>query len=66
MAGSIVAVGDGVQAWNAGDRVCANFAIDHVAGPSYYTLLHAHAYTKAACMHQATSHPRSAQRGSAD
>jgi NADPH:quinone reductase-like Zn-dependent oxidoreductase len=27
MAGTIVAVGDGVQNWKQGDRVCANFAV---------------------------------------
>ncbi|KAI0919452.1 hypothetical protein AcW1_003306 [Taiwanofungus camphoratus] len=32
MAGEILAVGDEVRGWNVGDRVCANFAIDHIFG----------------------------------
>ncbi|KAF8075253.1 alcohol dehydrogenase superfamily protein [Lyophyllum atratum] len=32
MAGEIVAVGVDVQGWQAGDRVCANFATDHIHG----------------------------------
>ena len=32
MAGEIVAVGEDVTGWRAGDRVCANFAVDHIAG----------------------------------
>ncbi|KAG7086562.1 hypothetical protein E1B28_002510 [Marasmius oreades] len=32
MAGEIVAVGEDVKGWKKGDRVCANFAADHVHG----------------------------------
>ncbi|KAF9029347.1 alcohol dehydrogenase superfamily protein [Hymenopellis radicata] len=32
MAGEILAVGDVVTKWKVGDRVCANFALDHVHG----------------------------------
>jgi NADPH:quinone reductase-like Zn-dependent oxidoreductase len=32
MAGTVAAVGDGVKSFAVGDRVCANFAIDHIAG----------------------------------
>lgn len=32
MAGEIVAVGDDVKGWKVGDRVCANFALDHIYG----------------------------------
>lgn len=32
MAGEVVAVGKGVKRFNLSDRVCANFALDHVAG----------------------------------
>ncbi|KAK7049353.1 hypothetical protein VNI00_005954 [Paramarasmius palmivorus] len=32
MAGEIIAVGEDVKGWKVGDRVCANFAADHVAG----------------------------------
>ncbi|KAH9941007.1 NAD-P-binding protein [Amylocystis lapponica] len=32
MAGEILAVGDEVKHWKAGDRVCANFAVDHLYG----------------------------------
>lgn len=32
MAGTIVAVGDSPRGWAVGDRVCANFALDHVDG----------------------------------
>ncbi|EMD30916.1 hypothetical protein CERSUDRAFT_120256 [Gelatoporia subvermispora B] len=32
MAGEIVAVGDAVKDWAVGDRVCANFATDHIFG----------------------------------
>lgn len=32
MAGEIVAIGDDVKGWKAGDRVCANFATDHIHG----------------------------------
>lgn len=33
MAGEVVAVGDAVKTWRAGDRVCANFSLDHLQGP---------------------------------
>lgn len=32
MAGEIVAAGDDVKGWKVGDRVCANFALDHIHG----------------------------------
>jgi NADPH:quinone reductase-like Zn-dependent oxidoreductase len=32
MAGTIVSVGDSVRTWKEGDRVCANFALDHLDG----------------------------------
>ena len=32
MAGEIVAVGAEVKGWSVGDRVCANFATDHIFG----------------------------------
>ncbi|KAF8998122.1 alcohol dehydrogenase superfamily protein [Cyathus striatus] len=32
MAGEIVAVGDDVKDWKVGDRVCANFVVDHIFG----------------------------------
>ncbi|KAI0365042.1 NAD-P-binding protein [Pilatotrama ljubarskyi] len=32
MAGEVVALGNDVKSWKAGDRVCANFATDHVFG----------------------------------
>ncbi|KAK7019162.1 hypothetical protein VNI00_018194 [Paramarasmius palmivorus] len=32
MAGEIVAIGQDVKGWKIGDRVCANFYADHVAG----------------------------------
>ncbi|EMD30920.1 hypothetical protein CERSUDRAFT_89624 [Gelatoporia subvermispora B] len=32
MAGEILAVGDAVRGWAVGDRVCANFATDHIFG----------------------------------
>ncbi|EMD34895.1 hypothetical protein CERSUDRAFT_54054 [Gelatoporia subvermispora B] len=32
MGGEILAVGDGVKGWAPGDRVCANFATDHIFG----------------------------------
>jgi NADPH:quinone reductase-like Zn-dependent oxidoreductase len=32
MAGEIVAVGGDVKGWKKGDRVCANFATDHIYG----------------------------------
>ncbi|KAH7882062.1 hypothetical protein F5I97DRAFT_1817745 [Phlebopus sp. FC_14] len=31
-AGEIIAVGEDVKGWNIGDRVCPNFAIDHIHG----------------------------------
>jgi NADPH:quinone reductase-like Zn-dependent oxidoreductase len=33
-AGEIIAVGDDVTGWKVGDRVCANFALDHIHGPT--------------------------------
>lgn len=33
MAGEVVAVGADVTEWKQGDRVCANFCTDHLAGP---------------------------------
>ncbi|KAL6298062.1 NAD-P-binding protein [Sparassis latifolia] len=33
MAGEVVSVGDEVKGWSVGDRVCANFSVDHVHGP---------------------------------
>jgi len=32
MAGEIIAVGDDVKDWKVGDRVCSNFAVDHIHG----------------------------------
>lgn len=32
MAGEVVAVGGRVKDWKAGDRVCANFMVDHLHG----------------------------------
>ncbi|GBE86097.1 hypothetical protein BKA93DRAFT_143104 [Sparassis latifolia] len=32
MAGEIIAVGDEVEEWKVGDRVCANFWVDHIFG----------------------------------
>ncbi|PCH34501.1 NAD(P)-binding protein [Wolfiporia cocos MD-104 SS10] len=32
MAGEVIAVGDDVKGWKVGDRVCANFALDHIFG----------------------------------
>ncbi|KAF9815574.1 hypothetical protein IEO21_04495 [Rhodonia placenta] len=32
MAGEIVAVGNDVKGWKIGDRVCSNFAVDHIFG----------------------------------
>lgn len=32
MAGEIIALGEGVSNWRIGDRVCANFATDHIHG----------------------------------
>lgn len=32
MAGEIIALGEDVKDWSIGDRVCANFAVDHVFG----------------------------------
>ena len=31
-AGEIVAVGAAVKGWKKGDRVCANFSVDHISG----------------------------------
>ncbi|KAJ3514427.1 hypothetical protein NMY22_g14734 [Coprinellus aureogranulatus] len=33
MAGEVISVGVDVKDWKAGDRVCANFATDHLSGP---------------------------------
>jgi NADPH:quinone reductase-like Zn-dependent oxidoreductase len=30
MAGEVIAVGDDVKEWKAGDRVCANFLLDQL------------------------------------
>ncbi|KAF8970707.1 alcohol dehydrogenase superfamily protein [Flammula alnicola] len=32
MAGEVIAVGEDVKTWKAGDRVCANFSTDHIHG----------------------------------
>lgn len=32
MAGEVIAVGEDVKLWKVGDRVCANFALDHLDG----------------------------------
>ena len=32
MAGEVIAVGEAVKDWKVGERVCSNFAIDHVSG----------------------------------
>lgn len=32
MAAEIIAVGEDVKSWKAGDRVCANFSVDFIAG----------------------------------
>lgn len=32
MAGEVVGIGEDVKNWAAGDRVCANFALDHLHG----------------------------------
>lgn len=32
MAGEIVATGEDVKGWKTGDRVCANFSLDHIYG----------------------------------
>lgn len=32
MAGEIVAIGEEVKGWKQGNRVCANFTIDHIYG----------------------------------
>ena len=33
MAGEVIAVGDEVKTWKAGDRVCANLSLNHLQGP---------------------------------
>lgn len=38
LGGTITAVGDAVKLWNTGDRVCANFAIDHLDGDSTHEI----------------------------
>ncbi|KAL0580439.1 hypothetical protein V5O48_001592 [Marasmius crinis-equi] len=37
-AGEIVAVGEDVKGWKKGDRVCANFNADHIAGDLTYEI----------------------------
>lgn len=32
MAGEILAIGDAVRGWVVGDKVCANFSLDHIHG----------------------------------
>ena len=32
LAGEIIALGTGVSGWAVGDRVCSNFAVDHIFG----------------------------------
>lgn len=32
LSGEIIAIGEAVQGWKLGDRVCANFGIDHIYG----------------------------------
>ncbi|KAH9941519.1 NAD-P-binding protein [Amylocystis lapponica] len=32
MAGEILGIGDDVEGWNVGDRICSNFAIEHLSG----------------------------------
>ena len=32
MAGEVIAVGEDVKQWKKGDRVCANFTLDHLHG----------------------------------
>ncbi|KAF5350963.1 hypothetical protein D9756_008234 [Leucocoprinus leucothites] len=32
MAGEVIAIGEGVKDWKIGDRVCANFSLDHIHG----------------------------------
>ncbi|KDR84023.1 hypothetical protein GALMADRAFT_111170 [Galerina marginata CBS 339.88] len=34
MAGELIAVGEDVKGWKVTDRVCANFATDHIYGPA--------------------------------
>jgi NADPH:quinone reductase-like Zn-dependent oxidoreductase len=34
MAGEVIAVGDDVQEWKAGDRICANFLLDKLHNDS--------------------------------
>ncbi|KAF8649366.1 hypothetical protein AX16_005808 [Volvariella volvacea WC 439] len=36
MAGEVVGFGDAVTDWNVGDRVCANFTLDHVYGDTNF------------------------------
>ncbi|KAL0067054.1 hypothetical protein AAF712_005838 [Marasmius tenuissimus] len=38
MAGEIIAVGEDVKGWKRGDRVCANFAADHIHGDVTYEI----------------------------
>jgi NADPH:quinone reductase-like Zn-dependent oxidoreductase len=38
MAGEIIALGDGVKNWKVGDRVCANFVLDHIYGDTNYAI----------------------------
>jgi NADPH:quinone reductase-like Zn-dependent oxidoreductase len=39
MAGEVVAIGDGVEKWKQGDRVCANLMLDHVRGDATPAML---------------------------
>ncbi|KAJ7897636.1 zinc-binding alcohol dehydrogenase [Mycena olivaceomarginata] len=39
MAGEVVAIGDGVEKWKQGDRVCANLMLDHVHGDATPAML---------------------------
>ncbi|KAF9450642.1 NAD(P)-binding protein [Macrolepiota fuliginosa MF-IS2] len=38
MAGEVIALGEGVQDWKIGDRVCANFSTDHIYGDSTFAI----------------------------
>lgn len=38
MAGEVIALGEGVTDWKVGDRVCANFATDHVYGDTNFNI----------------------------